>query len=320
MTVRILLADDSPPWHTFVSSVLRSNRDWELVCEVADGAEAIQKAQELKPDLILLDIGLPKINGIDAARQIRQLVPASKILFMSVCDSMDVVEAALKTGADGYVVKADAGSELAKALEAVMQGKRFVSSRARRGSRSNGDHRDKEDCHVVQFYSDDEEFIGHAIRFVGNALKGGGAAIVVATKAHRDCLVHGLNAQGIDVDALLRQGAYVSLDARDALSTFMVNDWPDEARFVEGFGKLIESASKAASAEHPRIAVCGEGVALLCGDGKTEAAIRLEQLCNVLAGKFNVDIFCAYPFSVHVQDDDCALRAVCAQHSVVYGL
>jgi hypothetical protein len=127
-----------------------------------------------------------------------------------------------------------------------------------------------------------------------------------------------LKAQGVDVDAVIQQGAYVSLDAADTLATFMVNGWPDAAQFHEGFSRLIESASKAATAEHPRVAICGEGVALLWAEGNAEAAIRLEQLGNDLVKTYEVDILCAYPFSLHIQDDEHAFRTVCGEHSAVY--
>lgn len=126
--IRILVVDDFPPWLRFVSSIVARQPGWQIVCEVSDGLEAVKKAEELQPDVAVLDIGLPELNGIEAARQIRKSVPNLKILFSSAFDSLDVVEEALNTGASGYVVKVDAESELIRAVEAVLQGKRFVSS------------------------------------------------------------------------------------------------------------------------------------------------------------------------------------------------
>jgi DNA-binding NarL/FixJ family response regulator len=91
--------------------------------------EAVEKAGDLRPELILLDIGLPKLDGIEAARQIRQIASNSKILFLSGFDSLEVVEEALNTGANGYVLKLDAARELIEAVEAVFQGERFISRR-----------------------------------------------------------------------------------------------------------------------------------------------------------------------------------------------
>lgn len=315
--MRILVADDFPPWRPFVCSILRE-AGWQVVGQASDGLEAIQKAQKLQPDVILLDIELPKLNGIEAARQILKLATKSKILFLSVSDSVEIVTEALRTGASGYVVKYDAAGELAKAVEAVVQGKWFVSSRLRGVVALGSKNTETLGCHAVQFYSDDAVFGDRAAGFIGAALKSGNAAIVFATKLHRDSLSERLNAQSLNVDALIRQRAYIVLDAAETLSTFMVRGWPNAALFFQGFSKLIESASKAVEAEQPRVAVCGEAVALLCADGKTEAAIRLEQLGNELAKMFKIDILCAYPFSLHTQEDVHALKAICAEHTAVY--
>jgi DNA-binding NarL/FixJ family response regulator len=99
----------------------------QIVCEVSDGLEAVQKAEELQPDLIVLDIGLPGLNGIEAARRIRKLSPNSKILFASQDCAPDVVQEALSLGALGYVLKAHAATDLLAAVEAVLRSEQFVS-------------------------------------------------------------------------------------------------------------------------------------------------------------------------------------------------
>ena len=127
-TVRVLVVDDYEPWHSFVSKTLRNEPELTVIGQVSDGLEAVQQAQQLQPDLILLDIGLPSLNGIEAAKRIRQCAPQSKILFVSENRSRDVAEEALSTGAGGYVVKSDAGSELLPAVNAVLEGKRCISA------------------------------------------------------------------------------------------------------------------------------------------------------------------------------------------------
>jgi hypothetical protein len=277
--------------------------------------------------VILLDIGLPKPNGLDAARQIRQVAPDSRILFLSMIDSPEIVEAVLNTGASGYVLKLDAGSELVAAVKAVSQGKRFVSSRIK-ALGPDGPSPELQgptkpfaiSSHKVQFYSEETVFQQSVSDFIGSALRTGNAAILLATRLHRDAVFQELHSQGLDVNAAIQRGCYVPLDAAEALSTFMVNDWHDEDRFFAAFRSIIESASKAAKAAHPRVAVFGEGVALLWAEGKAAAALRLEQSGNRLVRMFRVDILCAYPFSLHIQEDKHAFDAICAEHSAVYSL
>jgi DNA-binding NarL/FixJ family response regulator len=122
------VVDDYEPFRRFVRSRLSKRPDFEIVGEVSDGLEAVQKAQELNPDLILLDIGLPTLNGIEAARQMSKLAPESKIIFLTQENDSDVMQAALSNGAKGYVLKSDAERELEQALEAVLRGGCFLSS------------------------------------------------------------------------------------------------------------------------------------------------------------------------------------------------
>lgn len=126
---RILVVDDFSVFRRFVVSTLNEQPELQVICEAADGLEAIQKAKELQPDLILLDIGLPKLNGLAAAEQILRLCPKSKILFLSVVSSHDVVQAAFSIGASGYVVKMDTESDLVAAVATVLSGKKFVGKR-----------------------------------------------------------------------------------------------------------------------------------------------------------------------------------------------
>src|SRR5215471_17698730 len=107
---------------------------FQVIGQAADGLEAVQKAEELQPDLILLDICLPRLNGIAAVPQIRTVAPESKILFLTGLDVPEMVEEALSTGASGYVIKSEAGMELAEAIEAVMKGGEFVSRALRKAN------------------------------------------------------------------------------------------------------------------------------------------------------------------------------------------
>jgi DNA-binding NarL/FixJ family response regulator len=115
-SICVLVVDDFEPWRRFVSSILKQQLHLAGLIEVSDGLDAVQTALELQPDLIVLDIGLPRLNGIDAAHQIRSLVPNAKIIFLTENRDPALAEAALRTGATGYVVKSDAGQELLTAV------------------------------------------------------------------------------------------------------------------------------------------------------------------------------------------------------------
>lgn len=121
------MVEDSKPFRKYISSTLGEKKELQIVGEIADGLEAVERAEELKPDLIMLDIGLPSLNGIDAARRIREVSPQSKILFLSQESSAAVAQKGLDLGALGYVVKAHAGNELLIAVETVVRGQQFLS-------------------------------------------------------------------------------------------------------------------------------------------------------------------------------------------------
>ena len=118
--------DDNEPFRQFVASMLRDRENLNVIGEAGDGLEAVKRAEALQPDLILLDIGLPDLNGLEAARQISNLAPKARIIFLTQESVSEVIGEALSLGAWGYVAKVQAGRELLVAMEMVMQGQRFV--------------------------------------------------------------------------------------------------------------------------------------------------------------------------------------------------
>lgn len=198
-----------------------------------------------------------------------------------------------------------------------MQGTEFqsldCSAQLNKGSWCrHGDHE-----HGVQFYSQDKFLIEELTAYIGSALCAGDAAVVVCTEPHRESLLKGLT-PGVSVPALMEQGRLVILDAREMLGTFMVEGWPNEQRFKEVVGGVIAKSAVAARAEHPRVAIFGEMVALLLAEGKPDAAIRLEQLWNSLSETRSFSLFCAYPMSSFKKEADANLfLQVCNEHSSV---
>jgi DNA-binding NarL/FixJ family response regulator len=126
--VRILVVDDHEAFRVVVRSILEARPELQVVGEASDGLAAVQKAKELQPDLICLDIGMPTLNGIEAAHRILRFVPGAKILFISQDSDAEVIAEAFNNGAKGYVFKLDAVRELLLAVESVLRGQSFVSA------------------------------------------------------------------------------------------------------------------------------------------------------------------------------------------------
>lgn len=304
--VKILVVDDFKLFRQSVSLTLQQRTEFEVIGEASDGFEAVRQAQELQPDLILLDIGLPDLNGIEVARRVGKLVPAAKILFLSVESSREVVREALSVGARGFVHKPRAHSDLVPAIDAVLVGELFVSSSLefREGSDAQTPHH-----HEIFFCSDEATWLDCLTRFIAAAINAGDAAIVWATESHRDSLRQRLVTQDVDIDAAILTGIYISLDDGEP---------PDPVRTFEAVRGLSAAARKAGK-KHPRVAVCGERAGRLWAEGKTDMAIRLEQLCNELTREHDVDVLCVYPLP-RGQEDDHAFASIRAEHSAVYSL
>jgi DNA-binding NarL/FixJ family response regulator len=299
---KILVVDDFERFRRLIVSMLQERAEFRIT-EASDGLQAVQKAEQQQPDLILLDIALPILNGMMVARRVRKLAPTAKILFLSQEDSPAVVREALGLGALGYVHKARSHSDLLPAIDAVLQGKPFVSSglEFKQGSDAPAPRR-----HEILFCSDEAAILQGLTRFIAQALNEGDAAIVLVSESHRDSLLQRLYLQEVDVDGAIQRGTYLSLDADKP---------PDPVRVLEAVQGLREAAS-AAGKDYPRVAVCGERAGRLWSEGRTDEAMRLEQLCNELARSQDIDILCTYPLP-RGQQDDPALKSIRAEHSAV---
>ena len=300
MPLRILVVEDHARFRQLICAALQRRAEFRTF-EAADGVEAAQKVAELQPDLILLDINMPKMHGFEVARRIRKLAPRARLLFLSQESSSDIVRSALSLGAHGYVQKVSAATDLLSAIDAVLAGQRFVS---RSVAYTEPPDAPAPRRHEMLFCPDDAAIVDGFARWVGAALNAADAAIVLVTASHRVHLLQALRTHGVDIDGALERGTCLSFDADVA---------PDPFRFLEAINGVRAAAANAGKA-HPRVAFCGERAGRLWAAGRTAEAVQLEQLCGELA--HDVDILCVYP--VPYTTDDQALTHICAEHTAVY--
>jgi len=263
-TLRVLIVDDYEPFRRFMATTLQTNAQLRIVKEACDGAEAVQLTEELQPDLILLDIGLPILNGIEAARRIREVSPTSKIVFVTANRSPDIAEEALKTGARGYVVKSNAGSELLSAIEAVLCGKHFVSpalndcnsidttDRALHEKVVARSRLQSVDRHELRLYADDTAFVDGIVKSIEATLEHGNAIVVIVTEWHRANLLQKLRADGVDIDSAFEQRLLIFLDVD--LSIIAVDAATDQDSSA-GMPHIMVEALQSAKDWHRHVAV-----------------------------------------------------------------
>jgi CheY-like chemotaxis protein len=310
---RVLLVDDHAPFRGVLRRMLQQRGDVVIVGEAIDGVDAIRQAEALRPDLILLDLGLPMLSGIEVAGRIRAALPDVKIVLLTDESSPEVVEHALQRGAHGYVYKARARRDLLRVLDGVDRGGRFIGGGLERIGRGDSltSHR-----HDVLFWSSDAVLVNGLGRFIADALHAGSAVIVVVSDAHNESLHEHLRASHVRLDVAIREGRYVPLSVSDLLSTIMVNGWPDLERFRSAAAGIVAEAARHATRNDGKVAACGEGAATLWAQGHADAAIQLEHLWDDVSIGQQIDILCPYPVAVH-DEHASDVRRLCAAHTAV---
>lgn len=327
-----LIVEDFKEFSRFVVLTLQQRAEIELY-QASDGLEGVQRAEELQPDLVVLDIALPRLNGIEAARRIRKVSPNSKILFLTQESSGEVVEVAMRLGARGYVLKVNAADELLVAVDEVLQGKQFigrgVSSSASNESDENRSSNSFESAepqplcpqtgHVAASYRDETSLVNDFVRFIESALKAGNPIIVIATEFHLASIRQRLEANGWNIAAVIQEGSYISLNASEVLSTFMVNGRPQSDQVINAVGDLVKKAAQTAKGEKPRVKACGEMGPTLLARGNGEAAIQLEHLTDEIAKSCDVDILCGYMLNdIQSGENSRIFERISAEHSAIY--
>ena len=129
MAFRILLADDHEVVRRGLCAILQNKSEWEVCGEAKDGIDAVEKAKRLKPDVVIIDIGMPNLNGLDATRQIVDALPQTKVLVLTLYESDDMIQQLLNAGARGFLLKSDAGRNLVAAVEALRRSGTYFTSK-----------------------------------------------------------------------------------------------------------------------------------------------------------------------------------------------
>lgn len=330
-TIRVLVVDDHSEWRRIICSTLEKQSHLCIVGVAEDGSEAIEKMEDLRPDLILLDVGLPKVNGLEVAGRASELSPRSKILMVSETRYADAAREAFLRGARGYVVKSLAATELLSAIETVLEGRQFISKGLvgnvfddppMNESSSSADKNDftpslsHRSRHEVEFYPDDAHYVSGLTHYVENRLKRQNPVILFATVTHQQAILQSLKAEGVDIDALIDRGNVVFLDSFEVLSGIMVDGKPDAAICKRSLGALVSS-----HATHPPVAFCGQCAPVLLSQGNVEGALQLEHMWDEITLAYGADTFCGY-ISNGLPDISRReiVEKICAEHSHVYGL
>jgi CheY-like chemotaxis protein len=297
------LADDHAVMLESISAILAPH--YEIVGTVADGLALVEAALLVKPDLIVSDISMPLLSGLQAAVQIRKSLPDIKLIFVTMTSNSVYAKVALSVGGTGYVLKSTMHEELLDAVQSVLSGSIYLSPSlstqhpdlfqdpATMDPRTAKILKDPCYAHIVYPYSDDRSLIGKVGYYASNGLGRNGAVILVTTEAHRCAIKRYLRANW-NVEALEASCQLSFFDAAETLSRFMVDGNPDPGLFDAAFRPVIERALRDERTGLKReLWFFGEMVDLLW-PSNIAAAERLEELGNKLFKEYSIRILCAY--------------------------
>jgi CheY-like chemotaxis protein len=331
MPTRVLLVEDHEPFRRFVRAKLQEHKDLLLADEAGNGFDAVSKCLALQPGLVLMDIGLPGLNGIEAARRIHALVPTCKIVFLTQESSPEIVHEALNLGAAGYVIKAYAANDLMSAITAAREGRQFVSQAVASGDGLGaGAHTLANDFygdrmheqpgtnhhHVAHFHRDTSSLLAEYVGFVEDTLNAGTAVIAITTGPHREEILETLQARGVDVASAMDAGRLVALDVDETLASFMADDLPDPTRFFSAAGEIVKSVK--ARNQGSRVVAFGEIAPTLWARGNGRAAIQLEYLWDQIVRMYELETLCGYMLTGSQRTRDRrTFDGVCAAHSSI---
>jgi CheY-like chemotaxis protein len=282
---RIVVADDHDETRTRIGSLLAS--DFDVVATVADGQAAVEAVGALSPDLVVLDIAMPRLDGFEAAALIRDLPDPPWIVFATTYDDRSIASAAYALGASALVQKREMLTELIPAVRRALL------------------------FHAVCFYEDRPSLARTVAGFIGEGLAAGQAAVVVATASHGAFIHEQLAAMGMGSPGRIEQGELLMFDAEEILHQFMVGTQPDADRFEDTINPIVD---KAAGNRKRPVRIYGEMVDVLWGNGREDAALSLEMLWHQLIAGRKCSLLCGYSSGVGQGE---RFNTICDRHSHV---
>ncbi len=296
-SVEVLIVDDQARFRHMVRSLIESQQKYHVCGEASDGIEAIKKVSQLHPDLILMDINMPRMGGLEATRIIRRESPNCSVVIVTQNDATVAREQARSVDASGFVTK----SGLARDLIPEM-GRVAMENNSILGETKNGADQGEPWCgllaaaaprdHIVQLYQD-QQFLNRAVcRFAAAAIANGEGVILVPTVAHWDAFRPRLESEGVDVKAAEKRGQLTIVDADNLLPTFMRDGMPDSPVFLGLAANVVSQAR--GDGRYPKVRWWGEMVNLLWERGDVAASMNLEDLFDKLAHEQDIAIFCSF--------------------------
>ena len=308
---RVLVVEDHEPFRRALCGLLRQRPDVQIVGEADDGIDAIRQAEALRPDVVMLDIGLPTVSGIEVGDRIRASMPDARLMFVTNESSLDIVEHVYKRGAHGFVYKPRAQRDVLRVFESIVRGSRFVSGGLERVERGDSlaSHR-----HHALFYSDDATLFSVFIRFVGEALDAGKAVTILLSEHHERVLRQRLELSYAGFDRALREKRYIPVSIREVVTSVMVDGSPDPGRFEAAAEDLVTIAAQCAT--NGKVAAAGDCSSTIWAEGHVGAALQFEHLWDQVAQRYEIDTLCAYPLIAR-NESQRIVRNLCAEHTEV---
>lgn len=317
MTYSVLVVDDYEPWRRRVAAELDRSSRWRVVGECADGDDAVREASALNPDLIILDIGLKTVNGIEAARRIIAADPAARILFLTGQQSPDIAEAALSLGGRGYLLKSEAGGALLRAAEAIVAGARFLSPALPPDPVTVPALPAKGHRHTAVVHVSEAALPGEYARFAGDALSHGRPVVIVAPRTSLESVQARLEQDGIAIGHAIDEGRYRAFDVATELARLMPGGRYEGERFRASAHQMLADLAKAMPGS--RAAICGEMAPQLLRQGRRDIAMDLERVWDAAAAWSGADVLCPYYVDAAglAEGEYSAFREICAAHGAV---